>query len=154
MNELSIETLARMIEAQMPHPVDVGMKVDLDSPPGKIRMRLAAQPALAADPEHCFFFPGILFSLADTACGFAAGRRLERPEPMSTLDMRIDYLGPAPLTRDLVAEAECYRITRPVIFVRCRLYSGTRKRPVATVTGTYMRTFYALKGSSSHERRT
>lgn len=153
MNELSIEYLARIIEQQMPHPVDVGMKVDLDSAPGKIRMRIPAQPMLAADPDERFFFPGILFSLADTACGLAAGRRLERAEPMSTLDMRIDYLAPAPLGQELVAEAECYRITRSVIFVRCELHSGTRERPVASATGTYMRTFYALKGLGGDEQR-
>lgn len=149
MNELSIENLARIIEQHMPHTVDVGMKVDLDSPPGKIRMSIPAQPMLAADPDERFFFPGILFSLADTACGLAAGRQLERPEPMSTLDLRIDYLAPALLKHDLTAEAECYRVTRSVIFVRCEIHSGRRKRPVASATGAFMRTFYSLKGSAN-----
>jgi len=139
MHELSIGNLARIIEQHMPHTIDIGMKVDLDSPSGKIRMRIPAQPMLAADPDGRFFFPGVLFSLADTACGLAASRSLERPEPMSTLDLRIDYLAPASLKHDLVAEAECYRITRSVIFVRCELHSGRRERPVASVTGAFMR---------------
>lgn len=151
MNELSIENLARIVEQQMPHTIDVGMRVDLDSPPGKIRMRIPAQPMLAADPEERYFFPGILFSLADTACGLAAGRALERPEPMSTLDLRIDYLAPAPLTRDLVAEAESYRVTRSVIFVRCEVHAGARERLVASVTGAFMRTFFSRKGSSDEQ---
>lgn len=152
MNQLSIENLARIIEQQMPHTMDVGMKVDLDSPPGQIRMRIPAQPMLAADPEERYFFPGILFSLADTACGLVAGRQLERPEPMSTLDLRIDYLSPALLKYDLTAAAECYRVTRSVIFVRCELYSGHHKqRLVANATGAFMRASYSLKGSA-HER--
>ncbi|MDY0066355.1 MAG: PaaI family thioesterase [Steroidobacteraceae bacterium] len=146
MNELSIENLARIIEQHMPHTIDLGMQVDLDSPPGKIRMRIPAQPLLAADPEERFFFPGVLFSLADTACGLAASRRLERPEPMSTLDLRIDYLAPALLKHDLTAEAVCYRMTRSVIFVRCELHSGRRERPVASATGAFMRSAYSSRG--------
>lgn len=145
-NQLSIENLARIIEQHMPHTIDVGMKVDLDSPPGKIRMRITAQPKLAADPDERFFFPGVLFSLADTACGLAAGCSLERPEPMSTLYLRIDYLAPAPLKHDLVAEAGCYRVTRSVIFVRCELHSGRRERPVASATGAFMRASHSSRG--------
>lgn len=153
-DRLSIENLARIVDRHMPHPIDLGMKVDLDSPAGRIRMRVPAQPMLAADPDEKFFFPGILFSLADTACGLAAGRSLERPEPMSTLDMRIDYLAPAPLKHDLVALAECFRVTRSVIFVRCELHSGERVSPVATATGTYMRTHYALRSDVVGDERT
>ncbi|AMN46261.1 thioesterase [Steroidobacter denitrificans] len=148
MNELSIKDMARLIEQQMPHAMDVGMKVDLDSPPGKIRMRIPAQPMLAADPEARYFFPGVLFSLADTACGLAAGRQLERPEPMSTLDLRVDYLASAPLKYDLVAEADCCQVTRSVIFVRCELHSGPHQRLVASATGAFMRTFYSFKGNA------
>lgn len=152
MDDLSIESLAQIVERDMPHSRDVGMKVDLDSPPGTVRMRIPAQPMLAADPEERFFFPGILFSLADTACGLAAGRKLERPEPMSTLDLRIDYLAPAPLQHDLVAEAACYRVTRSVIFVRCELYCGAHERLVASATGAFMRTHYRLKRKGGNER--
>lgn len=150
MNELSIENLARLIEQHMPHTMDVGMQVDLDSPSGKIRIRLPAQPMLAADPDERFFFSGVLFSLADTACGLAAGRKLEHPEPLSTLDLRIDYLAPALLKHDLVAEAECYRITSSVIFVRCEISSGEDRRAVASATGAFIRTYYALK-ENTHE---
>ena len=147
MSQLSLENLARIIEQHMPHSIDVGMKVDLASPPGKIRMRIVAQPMLAADPDERFFFPGVLFSLADTACGLAAGRSLERPEPMSTLDLRIDYLAPAPLKHDLVAQAACYRVTRSDIFVRCELHSGRHERPVASANGAFMRTSHSPGGA-------
>lgn len=139
MDDLSPDILARFVKQHMPHAADVGMTVDSEAPPGKVRMRIAAQPMLAADPGEHFFFPGILFSLADTACGFAIGLELKRPEPMSTLDMRIDYVAPASLKHDLVAEAECYCVTRSVIFARCELRSGTHQRLVASATGAFMR---------------
>lgn len=144
MDRLSMEDLARIVEQRMPHSMDLGMKLDVDSPEGKVRMRIPSQPMLAADPDEQFWFPGVLFTLADTACGLAAGCRLRHPEPMSTLDLRIDYLAPAALRHELVAEAECYRVTRSVIFVRCEVHCGTREQPAAIAVGTMMRTFYPL----------
>lgn len=134
----SLEALDQLVRQFMPHTADVGMSVDRDSPRGKLRMRIPGQPMLAADPGEHFFFPGILFSLADTACGLAAVLKLNRKDEHSTtLDMRIDYFAPASFAHDLVAEAECYRITRTVAFARCELRSGTRL--VAAATGTFMR---------------
>ena len=131
--------LANTVKQHIPHAVDIGMTIDSEAPPGKLRMRIPAQPMLAADPGGHFFFPGILFSLADNACGLAVLLQLKRSEHITTLDMRIDHVAPASLKHDLVAEAECYCITKSVAFVRCELRSGTHQRLVASATGTFMR---------------
>jgi acyl-coenzyme A thioesterase PaaI-like protein len=56
----------------------------------------------------------------------------------ATLDLRIDYLRPAAALKDLLAEAECYRVTRHVAFVRGVCHQGDAERPVANLTATFI----------------
>lgn len=135
---LSVEAMAQLFAHRVPHGRDIGMRIDDPAPDGRTRMRLAAQPFLAADPADNFFFPGVMFSLADSACGLAVFRALGHFVPIATLDMRIDHLAPAKMDCDLVAMAECYRLTKSVAFVRCELMSGPLQRVAAVVMGTFM----------------
>ncbi len=135
---LSVEAMAQLFAQRVPHGRDIGMRIDDPAPDGRTRMRLAAQPFLAADPAGTFFFPGVMFSLADSACGLAVFRALGHFVPIATLDMRIDHLAPATMDSDLVAAAECYRLTKSIAFVRCELMSGPQQRVAAVVMGTFM----------------
>ena len=100
--EISIEDLARLFAQHMPHGQDIGMQMDAPSADGRTRMRLPPQPFLSGDASANFFFPGVLFSMADTACGMAVFRALGRYVPIATIDMRIDHLAPATMDADLV----------------------------------------------------
>lgn len=135
---MSIEELARLFSQHMPHGRDVGMVLDERAPDGRTRMRLPAQALLSGDPGGKFFFPGALFSLADSACGLAVFRAVGRYLPIATLDMRIDHLAPATMDADLVAVAECYRMTKPIAFARCELLSGPQSKVAAIAVGTFM----------------
>jgi acyl-coenzyme A thioesterase PaaI-like protein len=135
---VSIEELARLFSQHMPHGRDVGMVLDDLSADGKTRMRLPPQPLLSGDPGGKFFFPGTLFSLADSACGLAVFRALGRYLPIATLDMRIDHLAPATMDGDLVAVAECYHLTQPIAFARCELLCGPQSKVAAIAVGTFM----------------
>jgi len=135
---ISVEELARLFSQHMPHGRDVGMLLEEPTPEGRTRMRLPAQPFLAGDPGSKFFFPGVLFSLADSACGLAVFRALGRYVPIATLDMRIDHLAPATMDAELVAVAECYRLTQSVAFARCELLSGPQRRVAAIAVGAFM----------------
>jgi acyl-coenzyme A thioesterase PaaI-like protein len=134
----SVEAMAQLFAQRVPHGRDIGMRIDNTAPDGRTRMRLAAQTFLAADPAGTFFFPGMMFSLADSACGLAVLRALGYFVPIATLDMRIDHLVPATMDGDLIAVAECYRLTKSVAFVRCELLSGTDQRLAAVAMGTFM----------------
>ncbi|MEJ8822214.1 PaaI family thioesterase [Variovorax humicola] len=123
---------------RMPHGHDIGMRLEEASADGKTRMCLSPQPYLAGDNCGAFFFPGVLFSLADSASGMAVFKALDRVVPIATLDMRIDHLAPATMDADLHAEAECYRMTRTVAFTRCELMAGPAAKVVAIVMGTFM----------------
>ena len=129
---------ADLFARRIPHGHDIGMQVEAASADGKARVRLAPQPQLSGDNGGAFFFPGVLFSLADSASGLAVMRALERIVPIATLDMRIDHLAPATMDADLLAEAECYRMTRTVAFTRCELMAGPASKVVAVVMGTFM----------------
>jgi acyl-coenzyme A thioesterase PaaI-like protein len=135
---LSIEELARLFSQHMPHGRDIGMRLEDLAADGKTRMSLPAQPFLAGDAGASFFFPGVMFSLADSACGLAVFRALGRFVPIATLDMRIDHLAPATMDADLIAVAECYRLTKPVAFACCELLSGPQRRVAAIAVGTFM----------------
>jgi len=133
-----VREIADSFARRIPHGHDIGMRLEEESADGKTRLRLAPQPGLAGDNGGAFFFPGVLFSLADSASGLAVFRSLDRVVPIATLDMRIDHLAPATMDADLRAEAECYRMTRTVAFTRCELMAGPESRVVAIVIGTFM----------------
>lgn len=135
---ISIDELARLFSKHMPHGRDVGMCLDDLAADGKTRMHLPPQQFLSGDPAASFFFPGVMFSLADSACGLAVFRALGRFVPIATLDMRIDHLAPATMDADLIAVAECYRLTKPIAFARCELLSGPQRRVAAIAVGTFM----------------
>jgi acyl-coenzyme A thioesterase PaaI-like protein len=134
----SIEDLARLFISYMPHGLDVGLQLDEPTSDGKTQMRLPALPILSGDPGGTFFFPGVLFSLADSACGLAVLRTLGKYMPIATLDMRIDHLAPATMDADLVAVAECYRLTQSIAFARCELLGGSKAKVVAIAVGAFM----------------
>lgn len=86
---------------KVPHGRDIGIVIDkLDR--DKTRIRLPPNQTLAGDPAGNFFFPGVLFSLVDSACDLAVLQTLNRFVPIATLDMRIDHLAPAPMSADLI----------------------------------------------------
>jgi acyl-coenzyme A thioesterase PaaI-like protein len=134
----SVEAMAQLFAQRVPHGRDIRISIDEPAPDGRTRMRIAPQPFLAADPAATFFFPGVMFSLADSASGFAVFRALRRFVPIATLDMRIDHLSLATMNADLVAVADCYEITDSIAFVRCELLSGPQQKMTAFVMGTFM----------------
>ena len=142
--KLSVRDVAELFSEKMPHGRDIGMVIDgLDRE--KTRIRLPPNPTLAGDPAGNFFFPGILFSLADSACGLAVFQALNRFVPIATLDMRIDHLAPATMDADLIAEALCYRLTKQIAFARCDLMCGKNERLVAIAVGTFIVSSGAVK---------
>lgn len=136
--DMSIEDLARLFATHMPHGRDIGMQLEEPAFDGRTRMRLPAQPFLSGDAGAKFFFPGVLFSLADSACGMAVFRALGRFVPIATLDMRIDHLAPATMDADLIAVATCYRMTQSIAFARCELLCGPQAKVAAIAVGTFM----------------
>jgi uncharacterized protein (TIGR00369 family) len=121
----------------LPHARELGLRFErYDEVSHTCVMRLPFSEALVGDPERGFLHGGAMTTLLDTLGG-AAVLALERTV-QATLDLRVDYLRPAVLGADLIAEAACYRHTRHVAFVRGRCHQGDPDKPVAELTATFV----------------
>ncbi len=121
----------------VPHNRDLRMEV-LEMSADRARMRVGAAPHLVGDPARGFYFPGVLFSLADSACGLAVLLSLREFVPIATLDLRLDHFAPAPANADLIADAHCYRRTTQIAFTRCEISHADDGKFVAIANGTFM----------------
>jgi uncharacterized protein (TIGR00369 family) len=134
---MSESLLAAKFLGQLPHALALGIEiVSVDVPRGVCVMRLPWRAELVGDPERQILHGGVITALLDTLGAAAAiVRGVYFP---ATLDLRIDYLRPATPFTDLIAEAECYRTTRHIAFVRGVCHQGECDRPVANLTGTFV----------------
>ncbi len=83
---------------------------------------------------------GAITALLDNAAGFVARPRDPAFDGigLATLDLRIDYTGPAKPGHAVIARAECFKRTSKVAFVRAEAFTEAPYDLVATFTGTFM----------------
>ena len=104
---------------------------------GRAFAKVAWREDLIGNPDTGVIHGGILTALLDNLSGACINTALSEPKSMATLDLRIDYMRPAEKGRDILAEAECYHITRNVAFTRAWAYHETRDKVIATAAGTF-----------------
>ena len=121
----------------IPHNKALGLKV-IAVARGIASMQLDWREDLVGNPETGVIAGGPLTAMLDSCCGMAVATLLKEPKPFATLDLRIDYAKPADPKKPVIAEAECYRITRSVAFTRAFAHQGDPKDPVAAAAGTFM----------------
>ncbi len=121
--------------AALPHARALGMRLDrLEGGAAEISMGYA--PELVGDPATGVIHGGAVSALMDTCCG-AAVMSLPEAAGTATIDLRIDYMRPATPGQRVRAEAQCYHVTRSVVFVRATARDDDAARPVATATGAF-----------------
>jgi uncharacterized protein (TIGR00369 family) len=114
--------------AFVPQARELGIRLEsYDAFTGRCVMRLPFREELIGDPARGFVHGGVMTTLLDTLGGATALARGIKVR--ATLDLRIDYL---------LAQAECYRVTRHVAFVRGSCHQGDAQRPVAELTATFV----------------
>jgi uncharacterized protein (TIGR00369 family) len=126
--------------ALIPHAAAIGMKL-VSRAEGICVVRLPYAEHLVGDPDTGVIHGGVITALLDNASGMAVrsgGGAPDEERTMATLDLRIDYMRPAQPHEDLIAEAECYRMTNNVAFVRAVAYQTDRNDPIATSVATFM----------------
>lgn len=137
---MSPEQLAiyqQMFGDAIPHCRAMGIRiVDVDR--GKGTMALDWREDLVGNPETGVLHGGAITTLLDSCCGMAVATVLTDPQPFATLDLRIDYVRPATPREAVIADAECFRITANVAFVRAIAHHGNKEEPIAAVSGTFM----------------
>jgi len=137
----------------LPHAKELGI-VAVHVVRGMGILRLPYADKLVGNPENGVLHGGVVTTLIDTVCGLAALTAPPRPQPLATLDLRIDYLRPATPHLDLFARAEVTKITRQVIFLTSLAYQDDLADPVASAVATFMFTGRPLLANETiHDRK-
>ena len=121
----------------IPHSKALGLRI-IAVRRGFGSMQLDWREELVGNPETGVLAGGPITAMLDGCCGMAVATLLREPKPFATLDLRIDYAKPAVPGKPVIAEAECYRITRSVAFTRAFAHQGDPRDPVAAAAGTFM----------------
>lgn len=139
------DALAQRFINGVPHVSELGVEM-ISMSAQRIHIRLPYRDDWLGDPLNGLIHPGVTSTLVDSGSGLAVLARLEKPEPIATLDLRMDYLRPALAGKALDCSAECYRVTPHIVFVRASVWQDSPEKPVALSQSAFMR-------SSTSKRR-
>ena len=132
-----------MLLSLVPHSKELDMRSH-KSGGGKALISVPYHEHLVGDPDTGVIHGGVITTILDNGCGFAAMTHPELKGMVATLDLRIDYMRAAEPRKTVWADCECYRITRSVAFCRGVAYEEDPEDPIATAAGAFMIT--ATKG--------
>jgi uncharacterized protein (TIGR00369 family) len=126
---------ARQFLEMIPHARALGIRLD-GLGEGWAELSMAYDSRFVGDPRTGVIHGGAVSALMDTSGGTAV---LSLPGALgtATIDLRIDYMRPATPGQRITARAECYHVTRSVVFLRATATDEDAGRPVATATGAF-----------------
>lgn len=120
----------------VPYAQALGFEL-IDLMPGRAIARAPYSPETVGDPETGVIHGGVVTALLDNVSGVSVIASLKELKSTATLDLRIDYMRPADVNKDIIAEAECYHLTRSVAFTRAWAYHENKDRVIATASGAF-----------------
>ena len=121
------------------HSMVLGLEIEWADERG-VRVRMPWRADLVGNPDTRMIHGGAIFAMMDQAGGLSITcATYPAFEITPTIDFRVDHLrGPEPGTA-VVCEAECYRLTSNVAFVRVTTWAEGVEEPIATGLATYTR---------------
>lgn len=134
------ETLSRLDQGftgAIPHNRALGLRF-VDFAAGEAQLLLPYSDKIVGNPETGAVHGGAITSMLDAACGAAVFLKLGTPQPIATLDLRIDYLKMGTPGRDVLCKARCYKVTKNVAFVRGVAYHDHEDDPIASAAGSFI----------------
>jgi uncharacterized protein (TIGR00369 family) len=132
-----VEQRIRTMMEWTPHGRALGVEL-VSVEGGKVRGRVPYKPEIVGDPQSGVIAGGVITAFLDQLCGMAAVLAMREPSTVATIDLRIDYMRPAEPGRDVLAEAQCYKIGRNVAFVRAVAFEDAPETPIAHAASTFM----------------
>ncbi len=130
-------SFARQMTAATPHARALGLEI-LSVERARAIGRIPFRDELAGDSGTGVIAGGVLTAMLDHVCGVAACSALEVLQVVATLDLRIDYMRPAAPGASVIADAQCYKLTRTIAFVRALAYEERADDPVAAAAATFI----------------
>ena len=105
--------------------------------PGEVEIELPFAERLTQ--QHGFVHGGIVATLADTACGYAALTLMPEERAVLTVEFKINFLAPA-VGRRIIARGRVIRSGGRLTICQADAFAddGERERHVATMTATLM----------------
>lgn len=135
-----------------PHGRSLGIEVTkLEG--AKVRGRVPYKPELVGDPETGVIAGGVITTFLDQLSGMAAVLAMREPAIVATIDIRIDYMRGAEPGRDVLAEAQCYKIGKNVAFVRAVAYEESIDNPIAHAASAFMLNTQSKVGANQREKK-
>lgn len=128
---------AGFVIAGVPHAAALNMSI-IKLEESEVICKVPYDEKLVGNPDTGVIHGGVISSLLDNACGIAVTAKTKAFGSIATLDLRIDYMRPATPKEDIIATAECFRVTRSIAFVRGVAHHGDPKDPIATCTAAFM----------------
>ncbi|MFT4632750.1 MAG: hypothetical protein ACJARY_001061 [Candidatus Azotimanducaceae bacterium] len=127
------------LELLPPHGVAIGMTL-VDVAGRLCTVRVPYAEHLVGDPDTGIIHGGVITATLDNASGWAVRCHEEWGDDLSmaTLDIRIDYMRPAEPHKDLMVQAECYKLSKNIAFVRAVAYQDDVNDQVATSVAAFM----------------
>ncbi|MBX7097577.1 MAG: PaaI family thioesterase [Myxococcaceae bacterium] len=136
---VDLEALRLAFRDFVPHNQALGLTLlDAGVSPAFATMKLPYDARFAGHDATGVLHGGVITTLLDATCGASVFLKLRTPTPIATLDLRLDYLKPATVGRDVIARAECFKATHNVAFVRALAYHDDANDPIAAAAGTFM----------------
>jgi uncharacterized protein (TIGR00369 family) len=123
--------------AGIPHAAALGLHI-VAIEAGKVTCRVPFAEKLVGNPDTRVIHGGVITALLDNACGIAVGSKTMLRGQIATLDLRIDYMRAATPDQDILAFAECFKVTRNIAFARGLAYHNDLDDPIATCAAAFM----------------
>lgn len=134
--KITIEMVKRFMEEHIPFNRFLRLRASRLEP-GFCRLEVPFREELVGDPFRPALHGGVLSTLIDTAGGAAVWTEIDPGDRVSTVDLRVDYLRPAPLT-DIACEATVVRIGNRVGVTDMKAFAiDAPDRILATGKGVY-----------------
>ena len=108
-----------------------------DVTPGGVAIRLPFREDLTQ--QHGFLHAGVIASVADSACGYAALSLMPEDAGVLSIEFKVNMLAPAK-GDSIIARAEVIRAGRNIMVCRADVYAvtGTDEKLCAAMQGTMM----------------